>query len=367
MLEMPKLFPASSRAVHSLAASRLTSVSAVIAFSLIATACSSLPDSLNPEKWYEGADAAVNPPSDPVADYGKDQPYPNLSTVPPRPAAAPPVERTAVANGLVADRTNAAYTEDTIRHEVDPATPLPAPSYAQTTAAPKVADAGLAAGQPGATVVGQTAVQPQGYYQTDGAPVPTGYVNTNSNLLTGAAPSATAATAAQSAPRDIPVRPTQGDPGVPPPAPAGVPNQATQLASLPPYSPVPSVPAQTGYGNNSSAQIATIYFGSGAAVLGNDDKAVLRQVADLVRLQGGRLRVTGHASTGSATPSIKESVNNLRVSGERADVVTNELVHQGVPSASITQNAETGVEASLDPRSDEGKAAGRRVDIFLDY
>jgi outer membrane protein OmpA-like peptidoglycan-associated protein len=351
MSELFKLFPAPTPARM-----RLASVGAAILLSALGSGCSSVPDSLNPVKWYEGVDAVVNPPEDPVADYGKDQPYPNLATVPARPATPPAAERAQIATGLVADRTNANYTEDTIRREVDPATPLPPPSFNRTTPRQQVADAPLAPGQPSAVVGGQAAPV-QGYYPTQaaGQPVPTGYVNGNANLLTGPAPTASAATAERTT-KPVTARPTETLPNGPLPAPGGVPNQPVQQAYASPG----------GHSSNPSAQVATIYFGGGA-VLGLDDKSVLRQVADLYRLQGGHLRVIGHASAGASPASIKQSVTNLRIAGERADAVANELIRLGVPGASIVRNADTTPEPSYDPNSEEGKAAGRRVEIYLDY
>src|SRR4051812_3648344 len=69
-------------------------------------ACSSLPSSVNPVAWWHdlegGAIAEQRPPPPGATD-----PYPNLATVPGKPAPADPGVRRQIAESLVSDRTNA--------------------------------------------------------------------------------------------------------------------------------------------------------------------------------------------------------------------------------------------------------------------
>lgn len=86
-------------------------------------ACSSVPDEANPVKWYEGVTSLIEDddeifgndgPVEPAP--GGDDPFPNLASVPdePRPASdAEELDR--VAEGLVADRDNAQYTDEVLR------------------------------------------------------------------------------------------------------------------------------------------------------------------------------------------------------------------------------------------------------------
>ncbi|MEJ0070750.1 MAG: hypothetical protein WDO24_20750 [Pseudomonadota bacterium] len=78
-------------------------------------------------------------PADQTTPLSSDEPYPNLADVPGRPARPPAIDRDKIAEGLVADRENAQYTEDVIRRAPEPA-PRPAPA-ARATASPPPAPA----------------------------------------------------------------------------------------------------------------------------------------------------------------------------------------------------------------------------------
>ena len=70
--------------------------------------CSSFPSSINPVSWWhglEGGKIAKERPPPP----GADQPYPNLATVPPKPAQPDRAALDNIASALVADRSNAQH------------------------------------------------------------------------------------------------------------------------------------------------------------------------------------------------------------------------------------------------------------------
>ena len=78
------------------------------ALALWLAGCSSFPSSMNPVSWWhdlQGGKIAEERPPPP----GADQPYPNLATVPPKPAAPDRAALTNLSNGLIADRTNAQH------------------------------------------------------------------------------------------------------------------------------------------------------------------------------------------------------------------------------------------------------------------
>ena len=70
--------------------------------------CSSFPSSVNPVSWWhglQGGKIAEERPPPP----GADQPYPNLATVPPKPAQPDRAALDNIASALIADRTNAQH------------------------------------------------------------------------------------------------------------------------------------------------------------------------------------------------------------------------------------------------------------------
>ncbi|MFQ5985669.1 MAG: hypothetical protein ACE5LL_09190, partial [Alphaproteobacteria bacterium] len=112
------------------------------------SACSAVPDYVNPVSWYEGVTGGFGGGAEeeqlagPVP--GEDQPYPNLASVPERPEEAPsPAEMGALAEGLIADREHAQYTGEVIRRSEEygesalaapsPAAPSPRPPPALPT------------------------------------------------------------------------------------------------------------------------------------------------------------------------------------------------------------------------------------------
>ena len=71
---------------------------------LLLSGCSSFPSSMNPVTWWhdlQGGKIAEERPPPP----GADQPYPNLATVPPKPAEPDRAALANIANALIADRT----------------------------------------------------------------------------------------------------------------------------------------------------------------------------------------------------------------------------------------------------------------------
>ena len=90
---------------------------------LLLAGCSSVPDAVNPVEWYKGATSLFEDDEAPATERpaaerpaaersGESQAYPNLGSVPARPAdISSPSERRATQQGLVADRDQARYTD----------------------------------------------------------------------------------------------------------------------------------------------------------------------------------------------------------------------------------------------------------------
>ncbi len=129
---------ASSRRAHVSTAGAALLVIAALAL----PACSQVPDYANPIEWYH----SVTGPSDGEAAQeaafaepvpGADAPYPKLSTVPPIPSRTTISEMKAIAEGLIADRENARYTDQVIRRGGEMPEPAQAPAPPQPAPAPE--------------------------------------------------------------------------------------------------------------------------------------------------------------------------------------------------------------------------------------
>jgi outer membrane protein OmpA-like peptidoglycan-associated protein len=106
----------------------------IVAFGTLLAGCSSVPDSMNPVRWYQGAEDALLGEDEAVADAGagqagqpprepyvgpatvpgSDQPFPNLADVPARPRTSTAAERERLTQGLVADHTQRQYSNEVI-------------------------------------------------------------------------------------------------------------------------------------------------------------------------------------------------------------------------------------------------------------
>ncbi|MFO7484026.1 OmpA family protein [Oceanibaculum nanhaiense] len=127
---------------------------------LLLAGCSSVPDAVNPVEWYKGATSLFEDDEAPATERptagrpaaersGESQAYPNLGSVPARPAdISSPSERRATQQGLVADRDQARYTDQQPANAIDTgsssgasrtapaAAPTPPPAVAPTAPAP---------------------------------------------------------------------------------------------------------------------------------------------------------------------------------------------------------------------------------------
>ncbi len=124
-------------------------VAGLVAAGLLLASCSyipSVPDWANPVTWYgsvfgdrdaPAAQSAAAPQQD---EEDEDKAFPRLSTVPERPTTAAG-ESQQVAQGLVADRENARYTDEIIRGDAAPRAVAPAPRTQVAAAPPAEEDA----------------------------------------------------------------------------------------------------------------------------------------------------------------------------------------------------------------------------------
>lgn len=321
-----------------------------------------------------------SPPRDSTGAHpipGANKPYPNVGTVPARPTASPEQERQKMVQGLVADRADARYTDETLRREEPHAEaeaapapkpqPSPAPQPAPSQPAPSQAAKSQPAPQPQAKATparpapaAPPAMEPEQVPATP-PPPPPGY--TQKPFVQSPAPPPVASMA------PIP-NPPLGRPAPPPenpaagtaspnfgPPPADIDIARNQMASLGP----------TGVdGTESSFRVATVRFGEGSARLDGGDERALRRVAQLFKRQGGRITVVGHSSSFTRNmTAMRHQMVNFSLSLDRAQAVARALMRMGVPADSIQVAALSDSQPAYFESMPSGEAANRRAEVFL--
>jgi len=384
---------------------RHAAVVAVVVVAVGQTACSSVPDELNPVSWVDavtdamrGDDTALSAEDQARAEAeraqsvpGEGEPFPSLGSVPDAPPeVTPEEERQAIAQGLIADRANAQYSE-----------PVSLPESVMTPPSVAVAESAtpVAAVEPllpaAAAQIGEGSADPE-------SPEPPAIpVASEPPATVAAAPEpasgAPVETAAVAPPPPPPPSPPPPPPRTPTPPVTAAPQPQIRAAVPPPpppppamarpappaprpaatYSPAPERRLDGGFRPLAqfdpqviaqSQQAGVIYFAHGSAKLSREDRQVLGQIAAALQAYGGSIRVIGHSSGRSGFSDVAHHQSaNYTMSMKRAQAVARELARLGVDPAYIY----VGGAADADPRYSEatkmGEAANRRADIFLDY
>jgi outer membrane protein OmpA-like peptidoglycan-associated protein len=112
--------------------------------------------------------------------------------------------------------------------------------------------------------------------------------------------------------------------------------------------------------------VGYVYFGNGSSNVSAADRQVLQQVAQLQRIQGGVLRIIGHASARTGNmEALEQQQLNRDVSLERATAVARALVEYGVQPI-LVQVAAAGDDKTLYAESTPaGEAGNRRAEVYL--
>jgi len=292
------------------------------------SACSAIPDELNPIEWANDVDAYLSgeeAESDPELAArieaeraqpvpGADQDFPKLSSVP---GQAPTVtsydERTEITERLVADRAATRYVENPATLTGAENAPVPAPTVTSTPA------------------------------------ISTTDVDRTVNMR---APDETAAMAALVS-SDAPRVPTVSTPPLQTVTPRFSDAEMAELAWA---------------GNlEGLLHAAVIYYANGSSRLSRRDREVLRQVAEVQKLDGAIVRVVGHASMGSsAADSVKVKIANFEIAYDRARAVADELIKLGVPEDRVFVASASDSQPAYSESTPNGAAANRRTDIYFE-
>lgn len=338
------------------------------------TACSTVPDAINPVEWYKGASDLVT---------GRERPE-VASPVPGKDAKteASADQRKNLTKGLVADRGNAQYAEP-IRREVAPTRPL-------ARRAPAATDTQVAANAP--------AVPPKPAVQTGELPPASAQAagprgTESQSRLSPDHRTPTARNDGPSAPpgsldmqpparADIPENVAMPGKGRPKPVQqqferrlaesaqqvvrpdmVAMPQPASQIMANGDDAPIhliaPGSPTKRRSGGGkglaaplpaphpaASFQVASVEFASGSK-LSAADRVAIGEVARLYRQTGGIVRVVGHAPAPAfnSVDAVGQLMGGLDSSMQRANAVARELSKRGVPASKIMVGADPSVAA----------------------
>ena len=408
--------------------------------------CSSVPDAANPVEWYKGARDWITGSDDHAATKkaeatappipGEDRPFPKLSSVPERPKSSTGEERKKIAEGLVADRENARYTDEVIRLQAEalaeraPLPPKAPTSTASVRTGPSVSSAAAKrpaappnpkpaprpqveavssaptiktepARPPAAPPAPRRAIPPRPNLSSTTLPPPPSLRELEPPLRPEIAKAINQTEPARSQPLERPTAPTP-----PPPLAA---NPANGVAPLPPlaFGPPPgdiaivqerrsgirppslpavrappapqrialaqpqrSVVSATPIDPNQpmpGTRIGIIWFDHGSTRLDPEARRALRQVAAIFRSRGGRLNLTGHASSRTRNlDPVAHTMANFAMSLDRANAVAAELARLGVSPELVDVRALSDARALYLEVMPAGESGNRRVEIFLE-
>jgi len=349
----------------------------MIAVAVLVGACdttSEIVDAVNPINLFDDDE------EEQVADKvpGEDEPYPAIGSVPEKPETpAISLEGDIVREGLVADKQNAQYTDQAIRHADVPKRVTPLPQQVDTlTRVPQV---------PPVVSVEDGQTQVQRAPAPDPLPVPVaGPVVEEASAVglvsrdpvTGIADQPVAATAL---PLVEPlIRRAEPAQPAPAPEPITVDSGGVEQAKAPPPSAAPLAQNQVAAATSTDTatpkpspgelqHVATLYFPQGGSKLTATDRQVVAQVMDLFRAGASRIRIVGHASKSGVSDPERANLVNYKSSLDRATSVAKAFLENGV----LQQQIEISAVGATQPRYTEDTPAGiagnQRTEVFLKY
>jgi outer membrane protein OmpA-like peptidoglycan-associated protein len=285
------------------------------------------------ETWRDLTGASKNDP-DPEATpntqnlaAGEAAAYPNLATVPPPPTRAlTTAEREQLTQSLIADRTNAKYTDEKLRAGFSaisapvPPPPPPVPPAAAAGELAKPGDKTAAAAQgPGPRKAGEPP-EPGPKESSLEAPQPRAVSTPEQTRLP---PPASAAAHGSPAPGAAPLPAEIGTAKFqpPPPPPSLTQPPAAGRAAAPEKRPEPP-----------AAPLAQVKFAGSSTALPNGEEADLAKVVASYQQRPGKIRVVGYAGGGAGAA---EQLASYRVALDRAQAVAAALAKAGIPSDKI--------------------------------
>ena len=319
------------------------------------------------ETWRDWTGASKNDPDPETARNtqnlaaGETADYPNLASVPPPPnRALTTVEREKLTQSLIADRTNAKYSDERLRAgfpAVAAAPPPPPPPVPEVVNAAPGKPGGSAASPPAPTPApapasGEALAAPAPtsgqVLRKSGEPPEPGPMESSLEMpKVRSAPNPEQVQAAPPPPYPIPA-PTAANapPATPrlqsPPAPAPLPTALDSTAyQSPPPPPALAPLASSGRSVQKApgppaGPVAEVRFAADSTSLSAEDRQTIEKIVPLYQQNPGRIRIIGYAGAGSGAV---EQLNGFRAALDRAQAVAAALTQAGIPSDKIAVEA----------------------------
>jgi len=335
------------------------------------------------DTWRDWTGASQNDPDPETTPNtqnlaaGEASDYPNLATVPPPPnRALTAAEREKLTQSLIADRTNAKYSDEKLRAGFPavsaPAPPPPPPpvpaatdeAQAQSAASaaptapahaavssPTSGETSAAAASPGSpaseTSSGKATATPgQGMRKSGEPPEPPPMETSLEVPRVRSVPNPEQVQSSPPPPYPSPP-PTAANnpPATPhlpsPTAPAPMPEAIGSAAYQPPPPPPTLAPlANSGKGAQKLAPVGTpvaeVKFAADSTTLSDQDRQTLGKIVQLYQQNPGKVRVVGYAGAGSGAA---EQLSSFRAALDRAQAVAAALTEAGIPADKIAVEA----------------------------
>jgi outer membrane protein OmpA-like peptidoglycan-associated protein len=320
------------------------------------------------ETWRDWTGASRNDPDPETARNnqnlaaGEAADYPNLASVPPPPnRALTAAQREKLTQSLIADRTNAKYTDERLRAgfpAVSAAAPPPppppvpevvnaAPAKPGGSAAPPPAPAPAPAPGSGEALAAPAPSSGQ-VLRKSGEPPEPGPMESSLEMpkvrstpnpeQVQAAPPPPYPTPAPTAANAAPATPRLQSPPAPAPLPAALDSTAYQA---PPPPPVLAPLGGSGRAvrkapGAAAGPVAEIRFAADSTSLSAEDRQTIGKIVPLYQQNPGRIRIIGYAGAGSGAV---EQLNSFRAALDRAQAVAAALTQAGIPSDRIAVEA----------------------------
>jgi len=358
--------------------------------------CSSVPDAVNPAKWYEkttdffsgDTQAAATTPA---PAEGENQ---GLSADPDAPApapssdqqvsaapsglnadqvagdyASPPIERQGAATDVLRPESSVASTSSPQAPSAQPVLPVqsapsapslmadaPPPAPSVSPMSPMSEEQRLPTSDELAAMQGRSSV-----YSMEGAPPPPQF-NAPANAVSpfGGDEFETVVISSDgmdTEPQQLPQM--MGQPSM------SVQQQSASGALFP--EPGTTTTAEVGgFSSTGMTRVATIHFASSSSALDERDRSILGAVIQLQRERGGHVVVVGHASSRTRDMDyITHQMVNFQISMERATTIGNELKDLGLEGEVLEVQAVSDTTPLYMEVMPSGEAGNRRVEIYL--
>jgi outer membrane protein OmpA-like peptidoglycan-associated protein len=119
--------------------------------------------------------------------------------------------------------------------------------------------------------------------------------------------------------------------------------------------------------SSGAVRVATIQFANGSAQLSASDRRILVNVRQLHKERGGRVHIVGHASSRTRTMDpVRHKMVNFKVSVDRANTIASELMRMGFKKEQIVVDAVSDTEPVFYEFMPTGEAGNRRAEIYLE-